>query len=172
MSLSLFFFSSSLPAWQEWPSYTDERRGAEALPSPSWAPVQARGEERCELHSSQQWQAACSYGYVRRTVWACSQLLPRELCAQNLIQNAKSAACSTRFVSQAHLTSSVISLFLLMLPFPRTVPTPVKVCPHFNSHIKSHSQADAQNMSKLRKMVPRGSSQVFRKGSGEEVSWK
>lgn len=52
---SLLFFSPFF-AWQEWLSYTEDRRGAEVLLSPCWAPVRALGKARCELHTRWQWQ--------------------------------------------------------------------------------------------------------------------
>lgn len=56
LSIFLFFFFFPFLAWQEWLSYTEDRRGAELLLSRCWAPVQALGRVRCELHTSHQWQ--------------------------------------------------------------------------------------------------------------------
>lgn len=105
MSLS-FCFSSPPPfhpVRSGWVTLrrAEEKRGGRAEEL-SWAPTQALGEARCELHTSRQWQRVCSYGSVRQCLQtvhgpftaSALQKLPQELCAQNLIQHAKSVCRS------------------------------------------------------------------------------
>lgn len=150
VSLSLCFPSPPVfSAWQEWLSYTEERRGAEVLPSPSWAPVQALGGARCEMHTSQQWQPGCSYGSVRQCLQTVHgpftapalQKLPPELCVQDLIQHAKSV-CRSPDSSCLPNTLNLFSDITLSgdVRFLKSVSARVQVYWHSNSHIKKRRQ--------------------------------
>ncbi len=138
-----FCFSS--PPFQSDSSVTAERRRrrAEVLPSTSWAPVQALGGAGCELHTSKRWQPDCSYGSVRHCLQTVRgsftapalQKLPRELCAQNLIQHAKSVRRSPDCLPN---TLNLFSDITLSgdVSFFKSVSTHMHVYPHSGSHVK------------------------------------
>lgn len=143
--LSLSFCFSSPPTSQPDRSGWVTLRRGEGLPSPSWAPVQALGGARCELHTSQQWQPVCSYGSVRQCLQTVHgpftapalQKLPPELCAHNLIQHAKSV-CRSPDSSCLPNTLNLFSDITLSgdVSFLKSVPTHRQVYRHSNSHVK------------------------------------
>lgn len=114
------------------------RRGkrAEVLLSLSWAPVPAR----CELHTSQQWQPDCSVRYCLQTVHgpftpSALQKLPPELCAQNLIQHAKSVCRSPDCLPNTLNLFNDITLSG-EVSFLKSISTHIQVYRHSSSHIQ------------------------------------